>query len=81
MERELAGWFGPQVTRWKHLRTYRIEDALPGREPPSSALPLDPLHSSGVVLAGDWLDVASTQGALASARRAADAVTGILDRA
>ena len=79
--RQLAGWFGPQVTRWKHLRTYRIEDALPGREPPSSALPLDPLHPSGVVLAGDWLDVASTQGALASARRAADAVIGVLDRA
>ena len=71
--RQLAGWFGPQVTRWRHLRTYRIDEALPGREPPS-ATPLDPLHALGVVLAGDWLDVASTQGALASARRAADAV-------
>ena len=75
--RQLAGWFGPQVMRWRHLRSYRIDHALPGREPPSRVAG-SPLHASGVVLAGDWLDVASTQGALASARRAADAVVRAL---
>jgi phytoene dehydrogenase-like protein len=75
---QLTGWFGPQVARWRHLRTDRIAHA----QPPQTTL--DPPHRSsrtgaGIYLAGDHRDTASIDGALLSGRRAAEAV--IADRA
>ncbi|MCC6223824.1 MAG: FAD-dependent oxidoreductase [Thermoleophilia bacterium] len=79
--RQLRGWFGASVDAWRHLRTYRIEHALPVREPPSleprdRAVRLGP----GLYVCGDHRDTASIQGALASGRRAAHAVAEELAR-
>lgn len=70
---ELASWFGPGVASWRRLRTYRIERALPDQSPPT-APPRPPRLSSGVYLCGDHVADASTNGAMASGRRAARAV-------
>ncbi len=72
---QLQGWFGDQVDAWRHLRTYRIEHALPALTPPA----LEPADrrvrlSSGRFVCGDHRETASIQGALASGRRAAQAV-------
>ncbi len=72
---QMTDWFGPQVQYWKHLRTYRIAYALPSSRPDRKEpwrLP-SRLHER-IYLAGDWTDSASQQGALESARRAAEAV-------
>jgi phytoene dehydrogenase-like protein len=72
---QLATWFGVQVEDWRHLRTYRIERALPALRPPA----LEPKDrrvrlGPGLYVCGDHLETASIQGALASGRRAAQAV-------
>ncbi len=72
---QLQGWFGEQVDAWRHLRTYRIERALPALTPPA----LEPADrrvrlSPGLFVCGDHRETASIQGALASGRRAAQAV-------
>jgi phytoene dehydrogenase-like protein len=72
---QLRGWWGAQVTTWRHLRTYRVTHALPvrpGARLDPAALPVT--HSSGVYACGDWRDTPSIQGAMASGRVAAEAV-------
>jgi hypothetical protein len=77
---QLREWFGPSVGEWRHLRTYRIPYALPGQTPPALAAPERPVRARpGLYVCGDHMDNASIQGAMASGRRAAEAVLG--DRA
>lgn len=71
----LAGWYGPAVRRWRHLRTYRIPYALPRQAPPALSVPERPVRwQPGVYVCGDHRDNASIQGAMVSGRRAAEAV-------
>jgi len=34
IRKELGEWFGPAVNDWRHLKTYRVEHALPAQSPP-----------------------------------------------
>ncbi len=65
--------YGADTTRWELLRTHALPRALTAMPPP-----LDPRRSvalgDGLFVAGDHRDTASSQGALVSGRRAADAV-------
>lgn len=75
VRRQLAGWFGQRVAGWRHLRTYRIRHALPAQPPGFRARrPASPRLRPGLYLAGDHVEDASINGALASGRRAAEAV-------
>jgi phytoene dehydrogenase-like protein len=81
VRQQLHGWWGAQVTTWRHLRTYRITHALPVR----AAARLDPValpvtHPSGVYACGDWRDTPSIQGAMRSGRAAAEAVVAATAR-
>jgi phytoene dehydrogenase-like protein len=69
----LKSWFGDRVDRWTSLATYDIPHALPARYPeePSGR---SPRLESGTYVAGDFCDTPSLNGALASGRRAAEAV-------
>jgi phytoene dehydrogenase-like protein len=74
--RQLRGWWGGEVDRWEHVRTYRIAHGQPNQRPP-----LHPKRrvalGDGRFVCGDHRDTASSQGALFSGRRCAMAV---LDR-
>ncbi len=70
---QLAGWFGGAVAGWRHLRTYRIEHGQPAQLPPFT-VPQSVLLPDGRFVAGDHRDTASINGALASGRRAAEAI-------
>ncbi len=72
---QLADWFGPEVRRWRHLKTYRILHALPDQSPPT-ANPVCPVNRirSGVFVCGEHGSLPGIQWALLSGRRAADAV-------
>jgi phytoene dehydrogenase-like protein len=74
MRSQLSGWFGPRVQQWEALRTYRIPRALPRVALPIAAPP--PVDRGGVLVyrCGDYLETPSINGALASGRRAAEAV-------
>jgi len=76
---QLAGWFGKAARGWRHLRTYWVHHAQPRQRPGRpETLPRQARIHPGLYVCGDHTDVASMQGAFASARRAAEAVTADL---
>ncbi|HTF58920.1 MAG TPA: NAD(P)/FAD-dependent oxidoreductase [Actinomycetes bacterium] len=72
---QLADWFGSGVVAWRHLKTYHIPHAQPAQPPGTLEPPERPVRlRPGLYVCGDHRDNASINGALASGRRAADAV-------
>jgi len=72
---QLADWFGSGVVAWRHLKTYHIPHAQPAQPPGALDPPERPVRlRPGLYVCGDHRDNASINGALASGRRAADAV-------
>lgn len=72
---QLAGWFGRSVAKWRHLRTYRVERALPDQSPPTpDPRLLPPRLGDRLYLCGDHRADGSVNGAMASGRAAAAAV-------
>jgi phytoene dehydrogenase-like protein len=72
---QLADWFGSGVVAWRHLKTYHIPHAQPAQPPGALEPPERPVRlRPGLYVCGDHRDNASINGALASGRRAADAV-------
>ena len=70
---QLRGWFGAAVADWRHLRSYRIPRALPAY--PVGAFGGQPARlAAGLYACGDHREHPSLNGALASGRRAAEAV-------
>lgn len=70
----LASWFGrDEVSTWRHLKTFRIPNALPRELPGDVAPPTRTKRTRGdVYLCGDYLDGASINGAMQSGRLAAE---------
>ena len=71
----LRKWFGSVVDSWTLLRTYPISHALPQqRHAEWEQAPVRLGGTGGVYMCGDYRETASIQGALASGRRAAEAM-------
>ncbi|MFO7572077.1 MAG: NAD(P)/FAD-dependent oxidoreductase [Gaiellaceae bacterium] len=70
---QLETWFGSAVRNWRLLRSYAIPQALPAY-PAGSSFDSDPRLEKGLYACGDHRSHPSLNGALASGRRAADAV-------
>ena len=73
---ELEPWFGPEVRGWRHLRTDRIERALPEQPPITGAHGPCVREIDGIFVCGDHLTSASIEGAIISGLRTADALLG-----
>jgi phytoene dehydrogenase-like protein len=72
---QLGRWFGGAVARWRLLRLDRIPEALPRQLPgPFAPAVREARLGPRRFVCGDHRDVASLQGAMASGRRAAEAV-------
>lgn len=69
---QLKRWFGTQVSRWQHLRTYLIEHAQPVVAPLEWVQPVR--VQPGLYTAGDYRATPSIQGAMESGRLAAEAL-------
>jgi len=68
-------WFGATVESWKMLGAYPLARALPQqRHAEWEQAPVRLGGTGGVYMCGDYRETASIQGALASGRRAAEAV-------
>jgi predicted NAD/FAD-dependent oxidoreductase len=68
-------WFGPIVDSWRMLKAYPLARALPQqRHAEWEQAPVRVGGTRGVYMCGDYRETASIQGALASGRRAAEAV-------
>lgn len=71
---ELTGWFGSVFAKWRHLKTYRIQHALPAQPPiPDPTIPTKPVKP-GIYVCGEYQSVPAIQWALLSGRHAAEAV-------
>jgi phytoene dehydrogenase-like protein len=71
----MGKWFGPVVNSWKMLGAYTLARALPQqRHAEWEQASVRVAGSGGVYMCGDYRETASIQGALASGRRAAEAV-------
>ncbi|MBS0167709.1 MAG: FAD-dependent oxidoreductase [Nitrospira sp.] len=71
----LCSWFGSQINEWRHLRTDRIQRALP---PLNACSPgnrtISPRQAEGLYLCGDYRESGTLDGALLSGRKAAEAI-------
>jgi hypothetical protein len=52
---ELEAWFGGAVREWRHLRTYRIERALPRQAPGTGFTGAGFRKEAGIYVCGDHL--------------------------
>lgn len=81
VQEQLVRWFGEAARRWRHLKSYYIERALPDQRMPP---PLQGLYQidryPDIYLCGEYVDDASLNGALTSGRRAADAIDAGIKR-
>lgn len=68
---ELAAWFGPVASMWRHLRTYRIEQALPVYGPGQPAQQELRLGDT-LFRCGDWASYPSLNAALGTGRQVAE---------
>ncbi len=76
---QLRSWFGDGVDGWRTLRMVRVASALPAQPPgPHAARERPARVDDGLFVAGDHRDVASIQGAMASGRRTAAAISEAL---
>jgi phytoene dehydrogenase-like protein len=72
VRKECGTWFGTQVQDWRHIRTYRIEYALPDQTPPALSPAERPLKiGENIIIIGDYRATASIQGAMLLGRNAA----------
>ena len=68
---ELAAWFGPMAQQWRHLRTYRIAQALPVYGPGQPVQ--QPLQlCDALYRCGDWVAYPSLNAALGTGRQVAE---------
>ena len=75
VRRHLQSWFGSQVNEWRHLRTDRIQRALPPLDALSAGnRTTSPRLAAGLYLCGDYRECGTLDGALRSGRRAAEAI-------
>ncbi|TAE28191.1 MAG: FAD-dependent oxidoreductase [Candidatus Kapaibacterium sp.] len=78
VRQECQNVFGKHVQDWRHLRTYRIEHALPSQEPPALSPTERPVQlSPRLFVAGDHRDTASIHGAMVSGRRVAEGIAAL----
>lgn len=71
---ELETWFGSVVREWRHLRTYRIERALPTQAPGNGFTGPGFREQASIYFCGDHLWSTSIEGAIISGLRTADAI-------
>ncbi len=72
---QMTDWYGQQVSKWKHLRTYRIKYALPDQSPEALAVRQNSYKQMGsLYFCGDYKEGATINGAMVSGRKAAESV-------
>ena len=78
---QMKNLFGKAASAWQFLKSYRITHAQPQQYPGALEPPQRPVRiRPGVYTCGDHRDNASINGAMASGRRAAEAVLSDLQR-
>jgi hypothetical protein len=70
---QLRDWFGGAVDGWRHLKTFRIPDALALQTPPvANPRHHQPRRGDGLYVCGEYGNAPTINWALYSGRRAAE---------
>ena len=78
VRRQAAGWFGQSAHAWRHLKTVRVDRALPDESPAARrSRATAPQVIPGLFVCGDQCTTASINGALVSGRACAEAVLAL----
>jgi len=77
VQSELSEWFGMVAKTWKHLKTYRIEKALPFC--PHIKSSITSVEKNGIIYIGDEFTFGSLNAAMESGRKAAGYVKAKLN--
>jgi phytoene dehydrogenase-like protein len=78
VRRQAAGWFGQAAHAWRHLKTVRVDHALPDESPAARrSRAIASQVAPGLFICGDHCTTASINGALASGRACAEAVLAL----
>ena len=77
IQTELTGWYGESVRQWRHLKTYRIPQALPQYRPEDTP-PLPLKLNENTYRCGDYTLYPSLNAAMQSGRQVAAIVNGQL---
>ena len=73
IKNELAPWFGKQLEGWQHLKTYRIDYALPNQDSVTHDLTKERCQvQEGLFITGDYLLNGSINAAMRAGRQAAE---------
>lgn len=85
VKNELLEWWGPTTNSWEFLKMYRIPYAQPAQSVPYAIKGRSVSYSPNIYICGDHRGGATLNGAIASGRRAAQAVltdrsSGILNK-
>ncbi len=76
IKEELSRWFGKQTSEWQHLRTYRIDYALPNQDRVEHELAPEKIKlKEGLYATGDYWLNGSINAALRAGRMAAQAIS------
>lgn len=77
IKEELSQWLGKQTEEWQHLRTYRINFALPNQDSVNHDINPDKIKlREGLYAAGDYWLNGSINAAMRSGKIAAKVITG-----
>lgn len=79
IQQELTGWFGDKVAKWRHLRTYKIPNALPTYSPENSGngIHRQPLKiTDHLYQCGDQIAYPSLNAAMQTGREVAEMISG-----
>ena len=77
---QMRGWFGAAVDSWRHLKTFRIPDALPLQTGPvENPRYRDPRRADWLYVCGEYCNAPTINWALYSGRRAAEALVAASD--
>ncbi len=73
VRQQMRSWFGPQVSEWNLLRTYRIKYSLPDQTPAARAK-VDRSYQidDKTFFCGDYVETGSINGAMKSGRKMAE---------
>lgn len=75
IKNELSAWYGDQTQQWQHLRTYRIDYALPNQDSVSHNLDAERCKiREGLYITGDHLLNGSINAAMRAGRQAAEII-------
>jgi predicted NAD/FAD-dependent oxidoreductase len=78
VRKQLISWFGQEYDKLEHLKTMKIERALPDQSPPWLDMPRKAIKIDDagrtLYVCGDHRDNASINGAMVSGRRAAEQI-------